>query len=70
MTYLWVGYVLTWVAVALYAWRLEARARNARDATRGAVRSRASAGAGGDPAPGRSGREEPMTPISERETRR
>lgn len=25
MTYLWAGYVLTWVAVAGYAWRLERR---------------------------------------------
>lgn len=25
MTFLWTGYVLTWVAVAGYAWRLERR---------------------------------------------
>lgn len=25
MTYLWAGYLLTWIAVAWYAWRLEGR---------------------------------------------
>lgn len=69
MTYLWIGYALTWAAVALYAWRLEARARDARDAARRTRRPRASAGADGDPATRSAGRQEPMTPISERETR-
>lgn len=25
MSYLWAGYLLTWIAVGLYAWRLEGR---------------------------------------------
>lgn len=29
MGYLWAGYVLTWVAMAWFAWRLESRARDA-----------------------------------------
>lgn len=29
MTYLWIGYLLTWSVVLLYAWRLETRARRA-----------------------------------------
>jgi len=28
--YLWIGYVLTWIAVGGYAWRLERRGRSAR----------------------------------------
>ncbi|HKK08904.1 MAG TPA: hypothetical protein VKA44_08475 [Gemmatimonadota bacterium] len=28
MGYLWTGFVLTWVAMAWFAWRLEARARD------------------------------------------
>jgi CcmD family protein len=28
MGYLWAGYVITWVAVAWFAWRLESRARD------------------------------------------
>lgn len=29
MSYLWAGYLLTWGAVAWYAWRLERRLRDA-----------------------------------------
>lgn len=29
MSYLWIGYALTWLALALYAWGLERRRRDA-----------------------------------------
>lgn len=29
MTYLWTGYLITWIAVAGYAWRLGRRAEDA-----------------------------------------
>lgn len=30
MTFLWVGYLVTWIALAAYAWRLEGRIDEAR----------------------------------------
>lgn len=34
MTYLWTGYVITWIAVAAYAWRLGRRLSQARERLR------------------------------------
>lgn len=45
MTYLWTGYLITWVAVFGYAWRLERRAADA-DEHLGAVRRRERSGPG------------------------
>jgi len=41
MGYLWVGYVLTWVAMVWFAWRLEARARQVGRRLRETERDRA-----------------------------